>query len=137
MNLVILFGIQMNQQRLLSTVNLNLVLLLIVINEPNLSSILQSEAISRTLTKVNPIHPVNLPVVLSHHRVTNELIVDHLFIIPLVSFFYLLKPFQNIGVGYDLVHQVNIENSQRSAQSTENTEGCGVTGPDFKGPDRN
>jgi hypothetical protein len=100
----------MDQQRLLPAVDLNLVLLLIVIDEPDLSAVLQSKAICGTLSEVNPVHPVNLPVVLSHHGVANELIVDHLLIVSLVPFLDLLKPFQDISVGNDLVHQINIQN---------------------------
>ncbi len=100
----------MDQQRLLAAVDLNLVLLLIVINEPDLSAVLQSKTICGALSEVNPVHPVNFPVVLSHHRVAYKLIVDHLLVVSLVSLFDLLKLFQDISVSDDLVHQINIQN---------------------------
>ena len=132
MNLIISLLIQVNQKWLLSTSNTDLILLLIVIHEPDLSTILKSKGISGTLIKGDPIDPVDFPVVGSHDRVAYELIIDHKLIVSLGSLFDLLKLIQDILIGDDLVHHVHIEHSQRSTHSSKDVEGSGIPWPDLK-----
>lgn len=70
MNLIISLLIQVNQKWLLSAADTDLILLLIVIHEPDLGTILKGEGISGTLIKVDSIDPIDFPVVGSHDRVS-------------------------------------------------------------------
>lgn len=114
-NSLISLLIQMNQQWLVSILNANLILILIIIHEHYLLSFLVDKSVSRVLLKIYSVYSVYFSIVYSHDWFAYHFLVYHVLVVAHELVSYLLHFLKNIYIGYNLVTKIYIENIHWSA----------------------